>query len=94
MDHSSTQQSLIEKISFITNLLVGFAFIVNMFFYDYFKIYSYFVLPFILINSILVIYTSIKSKKFKKLDLLVAVFWIFIIMVLTIDFLIKYFKVM
>ena len=83
-------KTLTEKISFITNLLIGFAFIVNIFLNDYLKIYSYLVLPIIFINSILVIYTNIKSKKNRKLDLLLAIFWIFIIMILTINFLINY----
>lgn len=83
-------KTLTEKINFITNLLIGFAFIVNIFLNDHLKIYSYLVLPIIFINSILVIYTNIKSKKNRKLDLLLAIFWIFIIMILTINFLINY----
>lgn len=73
---------MINKLNSITNVLIGLAFVVNLFFKDYFNIYAYGILPIIFLNSIFTIYISIKNKEYKSSKLIWSILWIIIICIL------------
>jgi hypothetical protein len=66
----------------IIDILIGFAFIINVFFKEFFKIYAYGILPLIFLVSSLNIYSSIKNKDFKSYRIFYSIFWILIILIL------------
>lgn len=69
-------------LNLIMDILIGAAFIMNVCFNQYFKIYAYGILPVILLVSVLNIYSSIKNKDYKSYRLFYSIFWILIILIL------------
>ena len=70
-------------LNLILDILIGFAFIIDVFFKEFFKIYAYGILPFIFLVSSLNIYSSIKNKDYKSYRIFQSIFWILIILILT-----------
>lgn len=58
------------------DILIGAAFIMNVCFKQYFKVYAYGILPAIFIVSVFNIYSSIKNKDYKSYRLFYSIFWI------------------
>ena len=69
-------------LNVIMDILIGAAFIINVCFKQYFKIYAYGILPIIFLVSVFNIYTCIKNKDHKSYRLFYSIFWILIILIL------------
>lgn len=69
-------------LNVIMDILIGVAFIMNVCFKEYFKIYAYGILPIIFLVSVFNIYTCIKNKDHKSYRLFYSIFWILIILIL------------
>ncbi len=69
-------------LNVIMDILIGAAFIMNVCFKQYFKVYAYGILPAIFIVSVFNIYSSIKNKDYKSYRLFYSIFWILIILIL------------
>lgn len=69
-------------LNVITDILIGAAFIINVCFKQYFKIYAYGILPIIFLVSVLNVYSSIKNKDYKSYRLYYSMFWILISLIL------------
>lgn len=69
-------------LNVIMDILIGAAFIINVCFKEYFKVYAYVILPIIFLVSVLNIYSSIKNKDHKSYRLFYSIFWILIILIL------------
>ena len=62
------------------DILIGAAFIMNVCFKQYFKVYAYGILPAIFLVSVFNIYSSYKSYR-----LFYSIFWILIILILLLN---------
>ena len=69
-------------LNVIMDILIGAAFIINVCFKEYFKIYAYGILTIIFLVSVFNIYTCIKNKDHKSYRLFYSIFWILIILIL------------
>lgn len=69
-------------LNLIMDILIGVAFIMNVCFKEYFKIYAYGILPIIFLVSVLNVYSSIKNKDYKSYRLYYSMFWILISLIL------------
>lgn len=71
-----------DILNLIMDILIGAAFIINVCFKQYFKIYAYGILPIIFLVSVFNIYTCIKNKDHKSYRLFYSIFWMLIILIL------------
>lgn len=69
-------------LNVIMDILIGAAFIMNVCFKQYFKVYAYGILPAIFLVSVFNIYSSIKNKDYKSYRLFYSIFLILIILIL------------
>ena len=69
-------------LNLVMDVLIGLAFVINVCFKQYFKIYAYGILPIIFLVSVFNIYTCIKNKDHKSYRLFYSIFWILIILIL------------
>ena len=73
-------------LNVIMDILIGAAFIINVCFKQYFKIYAYGIFPVIFLVSVLNIYSGIKNKDYKSYRLFYSIFWILVILILLLNY--------
>lgn len=84
IDLSYLDKNIMKILNVIMDILIGAAFIMNVCFKEYFKIYAYGILPAIFLVSDN-IYSSIKNKDYKSYRLFYSIFWILIILILLLN---------
>lgn len=82
IDLSYLDKNIMLILNVIMDILIGAAFIINVCFKQYFKVYAYVILPIIFLVSVLNIFSSIKNKDSKSYRLFYSIFWILIILIL------------
>lgn len=69
-------------LNLIMDILIGLAFIIKVCFKGFIKVYAYGILPYIILVSVLNIYTLIKNKDYKSYRIFYSIFWILMILIL------------
>ncbi len=69
-------------LNLIMDILIGLAFLIKVCFKGFIKVYAYRILPYILLVSVLNIYTRIKNKDYKSYRIFYSIFWILMIFIL------------
>lgn len=85
IDLSYLVKNIMKILNVIMDILIGAAFIMNVCFKQYFKVYAYGILPAIFLISVFNIYSGIKNKDYKSYRLFYSIFWILIILILLLN---------